>query len=99
MKLINNKIIDDLFNSLGLRFFAKEKQNEIMTRILELISKRAGIGIVEGFSDQEAEEFNKIPKSDLEQMEDFMIAKNPKAKEIFQEEAEKVKEEMLKEKA
>ncbi len=99
MKLINNKIIDDLFNSLGLRFFAKEKQNEIMTRILELISKRAGIVIVEGFSDQEAEEFNKIPKSDLEQMEDFMIAKNPKAKEIFQEEAEKVKEEMLKEKA
>ena len=99
MKLINNKIIDDLFESLGLRFLAKEKQSEIMTRILELISKRAGIRIVEGFSDQETEEFNKIPKDDLGQMEDFMIAKNPKAKEIFQEEAGKVKEEMLKEKA
>ncbi len=95
MKLIDDKMADDLFESLGLRLIAKEKQDEILTRLLELISKRAGIRIVEDFSDQETGEFNKIPKDDLEQMEDFMIAKNSKAKEIFEEEAGKVKEKLL----
>ncbi|MBW6440928.1 hypothetical protein K0B03_02730 [Patescibacteria group bacterium] len=94
MKLINDKIIDDLFESLGLRFLAKEKQDEIMTRVLELISQRAGLKIVEVFSDEETEEFNQIPKDNLEQMEDYMVLKNPKAAEIFRNEAEAVKKEL-----
>ncbi len=97
MKLIDEKIIDDLFGSLGLRFLAQKEQNEIMTRILELVSKRAGLKIVGKFNDKEVEEFNKIPADDLEKMEDFMIAKNKNAKKIFQEEAELVKGEILKE--
>lgn len=99
MKLIDDKIIDDLFESLGLRFLAEKDQEEIMTRILELIGKRAGLKIVEKFNGKETEEFNKIPADDLAQMEDFMLAKNASAKKIFQEEAELVKEEILKEKA
>lgn len=97
MKLIDEKIIDDLFESLGLRFLAQKEQSEIMTRVLELISKRAGLKIVEKFSNQETEKFNKIPADDLAQMENFMIAKNANAKKIFQEEAEMVKEEILRE--
>lgn len=99
MKLIDEKIIDDLFESLGLRFLAEKEQKEIMTRILELISKRAGLKIVEKFSNKEVEEFNKIPADDLARMEDFMLAKNANAKKIFQQEAELVKEEILKEKS
>ncbi len=98
MKLIDEKIIDDLFESLGLRFLAEKEQKEIMTRILELISKRAGLKIVGKFSDKEVEEFNKIPADDLARMEDFMLAKNAGAKKIFQQEAELVKGEILKEK-
>lgn len=98
MKLIDDKIINDLFESLGLRFLAQKEQKEIMTRILELIGKRAGLKIVEKFNDKEAGEFNKIPADDLARMEDFMIAKNAAAKKIFQEEARLVKEEILKEK-
>ena len=99
MKLINNKIIDDLFESLGLKFLAQQKQDEVMTRVLELISQRAGSKIVEGFSDQETKEFNEIPKDDLEQMEDFMILKDPEAGKIFEQEAEAVKKELLSNKA
>jgi len=95
MKLINDKIISDLDESLGLRFLSEEKRSEILTRVLELVSKRAGMRIVEKFSDEETAEFNKIPKDDLEQMEDFMVAKNPDAENIFENEAEKVKEELL----
>jgi len=40
-------------------------------------------------------EFNEIPKDNLEQMEDFMLAKNPSAKKVFEDEAEKIKEELL----
>jgi len=98
MKLIDDKIIDGLFENLGLRFLAEKEQREIMTRVLELISKRAGLKIVEKFNDQEVEEFNKIPADDLARMEDFMLAKNAGAKKIFHEEAELVKGEILKDK-
>ena len=95
MKLINDKIINDLNESLGIRFLEGDKKNEILTRVLELVSKRAGLRIIEKFSDEETAEFNEIPKDNLEQMEDFMLAKNPGAKSIFENEAEKVKEELL----
>lgn len=95
MKLINDKIVDDLFESLGLKFLAQQKQDEIMTRVLELISQRAGAKIIETLSDQETKEFNEIPKDDLEQMENFIILKNPNAEEIFKQEAQVVKKELL----
>jgi len=95
MKLITDKIIGDVAESLGLRFLPEEKQGEVLTGVLGIISKRAGLRIVEKFSDEETEEFNKIPKDNLEEMEEFMIAKNSDAEEIFKEEAEKVKEELL----
>ena len=95
MKLITDKIIEDITNSLGLRFLPEEKQGEILTEVLEIISKRSGIRIMEKFNDKETEEFNKIPKDDLEKMEEFMLAKNPDAEKIFQEETEKMKEELL----
>ena len=65
MKLITDKIIEDITNSLGLRFLPEEKQGEILTGVLEIISKRAGIIIVKKFSDEETKEFNKIAKDDL----------------------------------
>ena len=95
MKLITDKIIEDVADSLGLRFLPEEKQGEVLTGVLGIISKRAGIRIVEKFSDEETEEFNKISKDDLEKMEEFMIAKNSEAEKIFEEEAGKVKEELL----
>ncbi len=95
MKLINDKIINDLNESLGIRFLAEDKRSEVLTRVLELVSKRAGLRIIEKFNAEEMAEFNKIPKDDLERMEDFMIAKNPNTKDIFSDEAEKVREELL----
>ena len=95
MKLITDKIIEDIANSLGLKFLPEEKQGEVLTGVLGIISKRAGIRIVKKFSDEETKEFNKIPKDDLDKMEEFMLAKNPEAEKIFKEEAEKVKEELL----
>ena len=95
MKLLNDKIINDLNESLGIRFLAEKERSEVLTRVLELVSKRAGLRIIEKFSGEEMAEFNKIPKDDLEEMEDFMIAKNPGAKDIFSDDAEKVREELL----
>ena len=95
MKLLNDKIINDLNEFLGIRFLEEEKKSEILTRVLELVSKRAGLRIIEEFGDEETAEFNEIPKDNLEQMEDFMLAKNPGAEKVFKDEAEKVKEELL----
>lgn len=99
MKLINDKIISDLNESLGIRFLPDDKKSEILTRVLELVSKRAGLRIIEKFSAEEMAEFNKISKDDFEQMEDFMIAKNPDTQDIFNDEAGKVREELLDAKA
>ncbi len=95
MKLINDEIINDLNESLGIRYLPEDKRSEVLTRVLELVSKRAGLRIIEKFNAEEMAEFNKISKDDLERMEDFMVAKNPAAKDIFSDEAEKVREELL----
>ncbi len=95
MKLINKKIIDDLTESLGLDLFPEKEESKMLGEVLEVISKRAGLRIVEDLSEAEMDEFEKIPKDDLDEMENFLLAKNPKTESIFAEEAEKVKEEML----
>lgn len=95
MKLISDKIIRDITDSLGLKYLPENERDEILTRTLEIISKRAGLVIIEGFSDETARKFNAIPKEDLEQMENFMINNNPDAENIFFREVEKVKNEIL----
>lgn len=95
MKLIDDKMIENLVESLGLRLMPVEKRNEILTMTLELISKRAGIRIVEHLSDTDVNEFNNIQKNDLEKVEDFLISKNPNAKIIFEEEIGKTIEDIL----
>ena len=95
MKLINDKTIEDLVESLGLKFLPTEKRNEIITMTLELISKRASIRITENLTDTEIDEFNGIPKEEFEKIEDFLISKNPDAKTIFDEEVEKTKKDLL----
>lgn len=95
MKLINDEIIDELIKSLGIRYLPEDKRSEVLTRVLELVSKRAGLRIIEKFNAEEMAEFNKISKDSLEEMEDFMIAKNPDTEDIFNDEAEKVREELL----
>ncbi|MCK5491325.1 MAG: hypothetical protein KAI67_05800 [Candidatus Pacebacteria bacterium] len=95
MKLINEAIIQDLKQSLGIELLEEENQSEILTKLLELISENAGIKIIENFSDEDYKEFNQIPRDNLEKMENFMISKNPQAEEIFRQEAEAVKRELL----
>ena len=95
MKLINDKLIDDLTNSLGLKFLPKEESQKILTDILSLISKRAGLRIVEDLNEEEIEEFEKSSKNDFDGMENFLMSKNPKTENIFFEEVKKVKKEML----
>ena len=95
MKLINEAIIQDLKKSLGIELLEEENQSEILTKLLELISENAGIKIIENFSDEDYKEFNQIPRDNLEKMENFMISKNPQAEEIFRQEAEAVKKELL----
>ncbi len=95
MKLINDKMIVDLTDSLGLKFMDEKDRNEILMGVLELVGKNAGVRIIEEFTDEETKEFNKIPEIDLEEMENFMIKTNPKARDIFEEEAIKIKETIL----
>lgn len=95
MKLIDDNMIEDLAVSLGLEFLPKGKREEVLTEITKLISKRAGAKVMENFSEEEIRDFNKIPDDDLGQMEDFLLAKNSEAKNIFNEEAKRTKEEIL----
>ncbi len=95
MKLIDKKMIDKLAEELGLKFLAEEKRDEMTGKILELITERAGLRIVENLSEKELKEFKEIPQGDTEKMEEFLLAKNPNVKDIFIEEMEAVKKEML----
>ena len=96
MKLIDDKTIRYLIESLNLDSMSEENKNEVLTEVLELISKRAGVKIMENFSEEEITEFEAISESDLEKMEEFLIAKNSDAKKIFDEEVKITKDELLK---
>lgn len=97
MRLISENTLKNIEESLGLGFLEdKEKKSETMREIIGLISSRAGMRIMKQFNDEETREFNKIPEDNLEEMEDYILSKNPDAREIFEEEAQKVKEELLK---
>ncbi|MFA7169420.1 MAG: hypothetical protein WC178_01040 [Candidatus Paceibacterota bacterium] len=96
MQLISDKTLQEIERALGLDFLDKEKRASTMTEIVALISNRAGLRIIKEFSEEEAEKFNQIPENNLEEMENYILAKNPNAKNIFEEEAQKTKEDLLK---
>jgi hypothetical protein len=95
MQLISDKTLADIEKSLGLDLIESEKKNDVMSKIISVICSRSGIRIIKNFSDEEAKEFNLIPEDDLEKMENYILAKNPDARNIFEDEAEKLKNEML----
>ncbi|MCK4592200.1 hypothetical protein KAT63_02030 [Candidatus Parcubacteria bacterium] len=95
MKLIDEKTTKYLIESLNLDSMPEENKNEVLTKVLELISERAGAKIMENFSEEEITEFEAVSKNDLEKMEEFLIAKNPDAKKIFDEEVKITKDELL----
>ena len=95
MQFISDKTLSEIEDALGLNLADEDKRSEMMKKVTTLISGRAGIRIVKGFSDDEAREFNDIPEEDLEKMERYILAKNPDALAIFEDEAQKIKQELL----
>ena len=95
MKLIDEETTKYLTKSLDLDSMSEENENKVLTKVLELISERAGVKIMEDFSEEEIKEFEAISENDLEKMEEFLIAKNPDAKKIFDEEVKITKDELL----
>lgn len=95
MELISEQTVQDIEKSLALDLLEEKDKLDMMQKIIRVISGRAGIRIMKGFSKEEAEEFNNIPEENFEEMEKYIIAKNPNAPAIFEEEAQKIKNELL----
>lgn len=95
MKLLSDKMIEDLKISLCLDLMAEKERNELLTNILEVISQQASSVIMKGLSDEKVNEFNMIPKDNLDAMEDFLIKNNPASPEIFSRIAMETKEKLL----
>jgi (p)ppGpp synthase/HD superfamily hydrolase len=98
MQFISDNILQKIETSCGLDLLDEERKAIMMKKIIALISSRAGIRIMKGFTDEEAREFNEIPEDHLEEMERYIFSKAPDAENIFEEEAQKVIEELLSEK-
>lgn len=95
MQLINDKILQDIEKSLGLDVLDEIEKAVTMKEVVMLISSRAGLRIMKEFSEEEAREFNAIPDGLFEEMEDYILSKNPDAKAIFEDEAQKTKIDIL----
>lgn len=95
MQLINDKILQDIEKSLGLDVLDEIEKAVTMKEVVMLISSRAGLRIMKEFSEEEAREFNAIPDGRFEEMENYILSKNPDAKAIFEDEAQKTKEDIL----
>lgn len=96
MQLISDKTLQGIESALGLDLLEEKEKTEMMNKIIALISSRAGIRIIKGFSEEETREFNQIPERNLEEMENYILSKNDHAHEIFEEEARNIQEEILK---
>ncbi len=95
MQLISDHILDDIERSLGLDILDRNEKEATMKEIVVLISSRAGLRIMRDFSEEEAREFNAIPEGEFLEMERYLLSKKPDAKAIFEEEARKTKEDIL----
>lgn len=95
MQLISDYILEDIEKALGLDVLDVDEKEVTMKDIVVLISSRAGLRIMKEFSEEEAKEFNAIPEGEFEKMERYILSKNPDAKAIFEEEARRTKEEIL----
>lgn len=95
MRLISNETLSDIEKSFGLDLLDEKTKEAMLTDIISLISSRAGFRLIKEFSEEETNEFNRIPKDSLEEMEAYILARNPEARKIFDEEAQKIKTEIL----
>lgn len=95
MQLISDAILEDIEKSLGLDVLEEQEKADTMKEIVMLISSRAGVRIMKEFSEEEARVFNAIPDGLFEEMENYILSKNPDAKVIFEEEAQLTKEDIL----
>lgn len=95
MQLISDAILEDIEKSLGLDILEEREKADTMKEIVMLISSRAGVRIMKEFSEEEAQAFNAIPDGLFEEMENYILSKNPDAKAIFEEEARITKEDIL----
>ena len=95
MKLIDEEITKYLADSLSLNSMSAENRNEVLTKVLEVISEKAVLKILDNSDIKAIENFNKIPKDDMEKMEEFLMEYNSNSKKIFFETAKEIVNAML----
>ena len=81
---------------LGLTHLPKEKQIEMISKMTELVQRRAILRVIENLDEDDSEEAKKVfAQGNPEKTLDFIVEKYPNFNEILKEEVNNFKKEMV----
>lgn len=88
-------IQDDIIKELGIDQLPPEKQEEILTAMTEVILKRITLRVLENFSEEQKDEFDKIcAQGDQAKVSQYLEANVADYESIIKEETAKFRNEM-----
>jgi len=92
----NMNLNKGILELLGLTGLPKEKQIEMISKMTELVQRRAILRVIENLKGKDLEEAKKVfAKGNPEKTLDFIMQKYPNFNEILQEEVNNLKKEMV----
>lgn len=95
MQLINETALAEMEKALGFENLKDEVRATIHQDFINVISGRAAMRIVKNLSEKEAKAFNvQAQNATQAEISELLLAKAPNAKEIFQEELERLRIEL-----
>ncbi len=91
-----NSTAGNLFEDIGMGDLSDVEKGAVLGDLLESIQTRALQRVVEGFSEAQIEALSEVVKSDdPSKLEDFLLENAPDFPTIYEEEAKKLREELI----
>lgn len=96
MQLINEANLAELEKSLGFNNLTDQARKAAHQDLINVISGRGTMRIIKNLSEAERQDFNAVATNATPQkVAELLLEKAPLAREIFQEELEKLKVELI----
>lgn len=93
--LDKNILAQNIITALGIQSLPDERKAALIDKMAKLVEKNLLVRLLQGLSEQDCQEFDKIGDNDEEGKMKFLQAKFPNMEEMMLEEIVKVKQAVL----
>lgn len=93
---LKEKVKDDIFDALGANDISEEEKGALMVSMIDLINSRSLEKALDAMTPEQQEKLNAmIDKDDPEVFESFLLGAVPNYPQIIEDEARKLREELI----